>query len=191
MRFVYIFLIAVLLLSAGLLSAIAQEDDDYGAQAQALTRTFSGELKEALMTALTDEGPVQALEVCHERAAPIAMGAAADTGWTLRRTALKTRNPDNKPNGWEGQVLEKFEQQKAAGVPVEDLEMIGLDGNLVRYMKAIPTADMCLICHGSDIAPEITESLMKLYPEDEATGFAVGDIRGAFTLSKPIAVFYE
>jgi hypothetical protein len=29
-------------------------------------------------------------------------------------------------------------------------------------------------------APEVSQALQKLYPDDAATGFAIGDLRGAF-----------
>jgi hypothetical protein len=55
-----------------------------------------------------------------------------------------------------------------------------------RFMKAIPTAELCLACHGKDLAPEVAAEIAESYPDDQATGFALGDIRGAFTLSKPL-----
>jgi hypothetical protein len=53
-------------------------------------------------------------------------------------------------------------------------------------MKAIPTAELCVACHGSDLAPEREAQLDRLYPNDQARGFGADDIRGAFTLSKPL-----
>ncbi|WP_425609259.1 c-type heme family protein [Thalassobacterium sedimentorum] len=40
----------------------------------------------------------------------------------------------------------------------------------------------CLACHGdpASIAPEVTQKIAQLYPADTATGFAVGELRGAF-----------
>jgi hypothetical protein len=54
-------------------------------------------------------------------------------------------------------------------------------------MKAIPTAEKpCLACHGKEIAPKVAARLAELYPEDAATGYSAGEIRGAFTLSRPL-----
>ncbi|MEJ1297544.1 MAG: DUF3365 domain-containing protein [Candidatus Sedimenticola sp. (ex Thyasira tokunagai)] len=55
-----------------------------------------------------------------------------------------------------------------------------------RYMKAIPTAELCLGCHGSEIKPQVTQKLDALYPYDKARGLKAGDIRGVFTLSKTL-----
>ena len=53
-------------------------------------------------------------------------------------------------------------------------------------MKPIPTAGLCVKCHRGDLADEITNKVKSLYPNDQATGFNAGDIRGAFTLQKII-----
>jgi hypothetical protein len=53
-------------------------------------------------------------------------------------------------------------------------------------MKAIPTKPLCLTCHAEAIAPEVETKINQLYPADRARGYRVGDLRGAFTLSKPI-----
>ena len=55
-----------------------------------------------------------------------------------------------------------------------------------RDRKAIPTAAMCLTCHGSDLASDVEGKLDELYPKDAARGFSVGDLRGAFTLNKAL-----
>jgi hypothetical protein len=40
----------------------------------------------------------------------------------------------------------------------------------------------CLMCHGPEeqIVPEIKAQLAKLYPDDRATGFEEGELRGWF-----------
>ena len=55
-----------------------------------------------------------------------------------------------------------------------------------RFMKAIPTGEVCLKCHGSEMKPGIKAKLQELYPNDKATGFKLGDIRGAFTITQPM-----
>ena len=55
-----------------------------------------------------------------------------------------------------------------------------------RFMKAIPTGEVCLKCHGGNIAPPIRAKLKELYPNDMATGYKLGDVRGAFTITQPM-----
>ena len=48
------------------------------------------------------------------------------------------------------------------------------------YAEPIVTQGMCLVCHGSNIEAGVAARTAELYPEDQATGFAEGDLRGVF-----------
>jgi hypothetical protein len=54
-------------------------------------------------------------------------------------------------------------------------------------MRALPTVELCTQCHGAAdrLSPAVKAQLAQLYPDDRATGYAVGEIRGAMTLRKP------
>jgi hypothetical protein len=108
----------------------------------------------------------------------------------VAHTSLKYRNETNQPAAWEKAVLEQFEQRKAKGEAVKTMEfseVTEVDGKKVfRYMKAIPTGDVCLKCHGGNIAEPVSAKINSLYPNDKATGFNKGDIRGAFTVTQSI-----
>jgi hypothetical protein len=41
---------------------------------------------------------------------------------------------------------------------------------------------MCLQCHGEALAPEVTQALAARYPDDRATGFREGQLRGALSI---------
>ncbi|HAJ92017.1 MAG TPA: hypothetical protein DCO71_05280, partial [Gammaproteobacteria bacterium] len=111
-------------------------------------------------------------------------------GWNVGRTSLKVRNPANAPDAWERSVLESFEKRKDAGedpVKMEYYEVVRQEGvKELRYMKAIPTAKLCLACHGENIDSITRTRLEKLYPDDQAMGYKAGDIRGAFSISQPL-----
>ena len=108
----------------------------------------------------------------------------------LSRVSLKNRNPANAPIEWQVSVLEGFDRQKAAGKDITKLawsETVDTaDGQEFRFMKAIPTGEVCLKCHGSKLAPEVGQVLAELYPEDRATGYSEGDIRGAFVVTRKL-----
>jgi hypothetical protein len=159
-------------------------------ESRALVGRFSTALRQELMQALGASGPVGAVAVCSEKAPRIAEGLGLSAGWSIRRTSLKLRNPANAPDAWERAVLERFEQERARGVPADQLEfheIVTTDGGRQhRYMKAIDTAAMCLGCHGTSISGELAAALDARYPDDKARGFAVGDIRGAFSVTKSL-----
>jgi uncharacterized protein DUF3365 len=178
-----------ILLIAAALSAnpvIADEYQEFTQQSQAAIKEFAGTLKEALVSSMKSSGPVEAINVCNKVAPTIASELSKKYGMEIARTSLKVRNPNNAPDHWEETVLNAFEQRKLEGETVKTLSLSEItteDGSQeMRMMKAIPTGEVCLICHGSNIAEPIQASLDKLYPDDQATEFSLGDIRGAFTV---------
>jgi hypothetical protein len=173
------------------LAASAETDLDARTEAsRAVIKAFAGSLQAELKGAMKASGPVAAIEVCNEEAPAIARRHAEDKGWEVGRTSLKYRNPDNAPDPWELTVLQSFEARKAGGedpAQIDHAAFVMQDGKRVfRYMKAIPTAEICLNCHGgAEVKPEVAAKLAEFYPDDQARGFSVGDIRGAFTIVQP------
>lgn len=155
------------------------------------TRKFGATLKEALQQAIKTGGPANGITVCHDQAAQIAARLSEELEMLVGRTSLKIRNPNHTPDAWETAVLKQFEARKAQGEPVDQLEFFAVIDDdqgqqTFRYMKAIPTVGLCLNCHGENLAPEVDAELRKLYPYDKARGFREGDLRGAFTIAKPL-----
>lgn len=158
---------------------------------RAAAQQFGATLKEALQQAVKASGPISGIQVCHEQAAQIADKLSTEREMLVGRTSLKVRNPNNMPDNWELAVLKQFDARKAQGEPVDNLEFFAVIDDdqgqkTFRYMKAIPTSSLCLNCHGDTISPEVDAKLKELYPDDKARGFKEGDLRGAFTLAKPI-----
>ncbi len=181
------------LLFAALLAASAPafaDDAQRTADSRALVKEFGGSLKAELMAAMQAGGPVAAIGVCNEKAPGIAQTLATRQGWKIGRTALKVRNPANAPTDWQREVLNRFETAKAQGADVNTLEYAETvateSGSEFRYMNAIPTGQVCLACHGPALAPEVGAKIKALYPDDQATGFHAGDIRGAFVIVQPV-----
>ena len=186
--------IILMLVAAGMTSACTQEVD-LAARAdtsRTTVKTFAQTLQGELKAAIEAGGPPNAISVCHIRAPAIASELSAMQGWTVGRTSAKARNPENRPDAWEAKVLADFEMRKAAGEDPSKLEFFEVvtqgDEQQFRYMKAIviPENAPCLACHGTDIAPAVAEKLQMLYPDDPATGYKAGDIRGAFTIIQPL-----
>ena len=157
-------------------------------EARTLIKAFGSDLKHVLKTSMKSQGPIKALEVCNSKAGPIAKENSSLSAWNIGRTSLKVRNENNVPDEWEFKVLRQFEQRKEAGENIKQMEYAETvkegDKTIYRYMKPIPTASLCVTCHGGELSEKITKKVALLYPNDLATGFSVGDIRGAFTLQK-------
>jgi hypothetical protein len=149
-----------------------------------------------LLAVLTDEmakgGPEGAIGVCKDVAPQMAKAASADAGWALRRAGLTNRTRRAVPHAWERAVLEDFDRRSAAGeapATLEKAEIVVVEGKQqYRYMRALPVQSLCLNCHGTQeqITPAVRQKLKELYPDDKATGYKPGDIRGAMTIRKPV-----
>ncbi len=191
-RSVLVMTSGLLLASVGITFAAGHiSTDDRVKKSRQTAKQFMQSLKGELQTAMKAGGPVNALDVCNTKARLISQQHSDASGWRVARTSLKTRNPANAPDAWERSVLEKFDARKKAGEApkaMEHYEVMEQDGKKVfRWMKAIPTQEVCLKCHGGDtVAPAVEAKLKKLYPTDQARGYAVGDIRGAFTITQPV-----
>jgi hypothetical protein len=160
------------------------------AEARAAIAAFAGALQAELTSAMQAGGPLNAIEVCNERAPAIAANVSVEKGMNLSRVSLRNRNPDNAPNDWQSAVLQEFETRQAAGEDLGGLvwqDVAESNGQReYRFMKAIPTAPLCLGCHGESLAPAVAEKITELYPDDKATGFREGDIRGAFVVTRTL-----
>jgi hypothetical protein len=170
--------------------ATADSIEERTAACRAVAVDFMATLKAELMKAMRDGGPANAIKVCKDRGPEIAAQKSKATGWRVARTSLKVRNPANEPDAWERRGLESFEARRAKGENVKDLDhgevVTENDKKVFRYMKAIQTRGICLRCHGTNIDPAVSSALREFYPQDKATGFKLGDIRGAFTITQPM-----
>jgi hypothetical protein len=182
-------ILPVLALLALSLNTHGGQQNDVTAAKSAI-KELAGALQVELKTAMQAGGPVAAIGVCNTQAPKIAEEVSAAHSMKLSRVSLKNRSPGNVPSAWQTAVLESFEARKAAGEDVGSLawsETASVDGGQeFRFMKAIPTGGICLACHGVTIAPDVKQQLAALYPEDLATGYSEGDIRGAFVVTKSL-----
>jgi hypothetical protein len=133
-----------------------------------------------------------AIAACKDKAPKMAAAASQNTGWAIRRVSLKNRNPKAVPDAWEQAVLEDFDRRRAAGESPANMEKAEIvsegDKRMLRYMKALPTQGLCLNCHGTEdkIDAKVKARLAELYPNDKATGYSEGQIRGALTVKRPL-----
>ena len=149
---------------------------------------YAGALKSELKAAMHSGGALEAITICNTQALVIGEEVSLANSVNLSRVSTRNRNPNNVPNEWQAAVLADFEARKKAGEAASELfwhEVAETDnGREFRYMKAIPTGGLCLQCHGTAVAPPVAEKLAELYPDDKATGFSEGDLRGAFVVTR-------
>jgi hypothetical protein len=177
------------------MAAEAVEVPPWVERSRELASQLGQELKGELVKTLEQGGPVAAIGVCRDRAPAIAARLSEASGARVSRTALRMRNPANAPDEIQRAVLGQFAEQLAAlpagapaaagGPPEAVFEIKGPGGIERRYLRAIPTEALCLTCHGPSLSPELAAAIARDYPADAATGFAQGELRGAFSVVWP------
>lgn len=149
----------------------------------ALATRLAGALGEAIGTPLDQvegrsKGPAGAIDVCRSLAPQIAAEVAEEHHVRIGRAGVRLRNPRNAPPAWAAALL--------ATHPTTMQAAKREDGTL-GVILPIRLGSMCTACHGprDGIAPDVQAALAKHYPDDQATGFNEGDLRGWFWVEVP------
>ncbi|MFN3229804.1 MAG: DUF3365 domain-containing protein [Asticcacaulis sp.] len=177
-----------LTLSAGLMSSCVstavptKKAAEISARSNVLADRYQSELLTALKTAMASGGPVAAITVCTEQSPAIAARLSEENNAHIQRVALRWRSPAAQPTASERQVLKSWLKAPLdpQGNPRSIVFQSGRDE--VTFMRAIPLKPECQTCHGVNIQPEIKATLAESYPDDRATGFRPGELRGAFRI---------
>jgi len=157
----------------------AQADEVFVAEAEAVTDRFQSELQQALSTAMAESGPVGAIGVCQSTAPAIAQNLSEESGFSVSRIARRNRSPDGSVSGGLERLYTKLETTPTVSGGPNAVH--GRLGGRQVFMRAIPMKEQpCAACHGTDIAPEVKAAIDQAYPEDLATGFEPGELRGVF-----------
>ncbi|CUS47729.1 MAG: protein of unknown function DUF3365 [Idiomarinaceae bacterium HL-53] len=158
-------------------ACVATEQDSATDLAMALQR----DLGTKLMTAMMSEGPIAALHVCNVEAQEITEQHQNEVA-IVTRISHRVRNPKNEiPSEYAAAYAELLD-----GFVTSNGQMKALDTTVVGdkriSLRAIPTAQHCLACHGGDIEADLKSEIQRLYPTDQAVDFALGEMRGAFLI---------
>jgi hypothetical protein len=162
---------------------VAPPIDDTAAKerARAAADALGGTLINTLVGTLEREGPEGALAFCADSAQALTQRFAAE-GVEIRRTALRVRNPLNRPDSVERRILDYLAEQHRQGIPLSEVtEIRRIDGvNYLQLARPVLLLERCVTCHGTrdEIPPAIQRVLAERYPADSATGFRPGELRG-------------
>lgn len=150
-------------------SVTAENQKKLLAAKDALFTKLSGKLMETM----AQNGPVAAIAVCNQEAPKIAAQVAEQQGVQIGRVGVRLRNPNNAAPDWATELI-----AAKTNTPTFLKLADGKDAALLP----IKLQATCLMCHGpkEQIAADVLAEIAKLYPDDQATGFQEGEIRGWF-----------
>ena len=161
------------------LFGVALADQSAPVRGAELLGPFKQNLQQALKSGLAKD-PAEAVSACRIEAPKIA-GQLSRDGVVVGRTSHRLRNPANASPDWVTPVLEGYIESTGNRAP----QVVNLPGDRVGYVEPIVTKALCLTCHGEALAPPLASRIGSLYPEDRATGFREGDLRGVFWVEYP------
>ena len=145
--------------------------------------TFT-ELSTKLQFAVSQGGVNNALTYCNVNASPLVDSLSQLHNASIARRSENFRNPENKPNEIELKAIQDYRKAMSEGEELTPSIVTDPEGG--KYFFApIQLNDFCLKCHGkpnNDIAAENMIKIKELYPEDLATGYAIGELRGIWSI---------
>ncbi len=151
--------------------------------ASTLIQTLGKNLKQHLKS----EGPLGAATFCASQAFPLTDKVSAQYGReiSIKRISLNERNPANAAKGSEKTILEALQKLQDSGVVLPKYLVERVDTATAKYYKPLHiNKGVCLKCHGdiSDNA-KLADFIKSSYPNDKATGYKMGDLRGAIVVT--------
>ena len=154
-----------------------------------ITNMAQSELVGNLQKAIADGGLPGAIGFCNENAISILKGIDSIYSVKIRRVTLKPRNPFNSPDQEELPIMEAYEYNAEQKIKSEPNIQKIQKGEVFLYTKPISIPNgMCLSCHGEagkEIDKLTMNKLGELYPNDQAKGYKVGDLRGMWSVRIP------
>ena len=138
---------------------------------------LSGELGKAVKKG----GLKSALSYCNTNALPLTDSLSNVYNVDIKRTSLDFRNPKNKPTDLERKILNQYELTKENGQVLQ--AMIGKVDDGKSFYAPIIMQAACIKCHGEKSNISVYDSILDLYPEDLATGYMQGDLRGMWSIT--------
>lgn len=162
----------------------SMETMDFMAVGDSLSTDAFDSLTLAMKNEIANGGWEKAIEVCRKKS-PELTGMLSDENTIIRRTSLKVRNPANAADDLEKSELAFYQKLFDAGDSIKPKLVVEHTGT-VHYFKPIKIQPLCLNCHGKEgenIAPATLTILKKTYPDDRATGYKEGDLRGLWHIT--------
>jgi hypothetical protein len=157
---------------------------DFTALGDSLVQLTFDSLSTTLQKKIGESGFDSAVGYCYLHAAHLT-ASKNDEVTSIKRATLKPRNKENRADNFEEVQIRYFQNIIDKQEPLKS-KLVAENTGKVHFFKPIIVQPLCLGCHG-DPNSEINEitlaAIQKNYPQDEATGYATGDLRGVWHLT--------
>ena len=159
---------------------------DYIEKGMKIAKNSGKTLKGKLSTAVDKGGLESGINICKDIAQNLMDSLSTEHGVKIKRTSMKLRNVDDKPDQQELAVLSEYHKNHNEGVKLKPI--VKKSNDEVRFYAPIFIDDVCLNCHGV-IGDKLNASTYRLikehYPQDEAIDYKKGDLRAIWSITFP------
>jgi hypothetical protein len=156
-------------------------DSVYAREGNRIVALTFDTLRNSLLHAIRSRNVDGAVTFCNEQAYPIT--AIYSDSVSVRRTALRIRNPENSPDSLERSILNSMSNQITT-LKIPDEKIARSESTKeIHFFKPIMIQPLCLNCHGTpekQIQNSTLAEIQRLYPNDQAVGYKEGDLRGVW-----------
>lgn len=157
----------------------------YEATGKEIVKATFETIRDNLQTAIQEGGPPNAIAYCNVSALPLTDSLAKNFNVRIKRSSHRLRNQENAPDALEEYMIGLYQDLMKMKKPMEPKAMLAKDGD-IRFFAPILLKAECMNCHGN-VGKEITEETYNIikvnYPDDNATGFAIGEFRGIWSIN--------
>jgi hypothetical protein len=132
------------------------------------------------------EGVVGALEYCNVNAFPLIDSLSTYFSAKIKRVSNRSRNEKDNPNDMEKQLLDAYQYNLENSLELSPGVQKIDDNNYLYTKPIILNSGLCLQCHGqvgTDLDESFAEQIRELYPDDNALGHKINDLRGMWSIT--------
>lgn len=144
-----------------------------------ISNTFIA-LSTELQKSMSEGGVAKAVKYCNVEALPITDSLSNKYGVKIKRTSDRIRNPKNMANQEEISVIESYKKLLSSDGKLSP--MIKSHKTETMFYAPIIANELCLKCHGNKKDIDEYSIITDLYPDDLATGYMTGDLRGIWSI---------
>ena len=177
-----LFFVIPLTLASTLLIASPSSEEQIALKGNQISNALLQKLGGELKTQMQTTGAMGALHFCSQNALTLTEQVAKESKTSIKRVSINYRNPVNKANAEETTLLHEWEKLVKNGQPLPSHKVVTVSENSVMFYKPIViNNEACLKCHGN-VEGELAKANHTAYPEDKATGYKMGDLRGMIAI---------
>ena len=143
-------------------------------------------LGKKLKNAIQNGGVENAISFCNLNAMPLIDSLSSKFSTEIRRVSLKVRNPNDHPDNLEREILEAYAYQWKDSIPLQTNVQALEEGKYLFTKPILIDNTLCLGCHGTPengLLKQTADFIKLKYPNDKATGYQIGDLRGIWSIT--------